>query len=207
MKCLVIGNSITTHGKCSYWWSNAGIAASDELHDYFHIVKNYIDNCKKNTKSFVYAYNYYAWEVQALDRDETFSLLDKYLDYDLDLVIIQLGENVIDVTTYESDFISLVNYIKNRCPRCRVFIIGDFWYSDDRREIKREIAKKSKSIYISLTDIQNREDFMCGMNTEVYGDDGEIHKITHAGVAKHPNDRAMEYIAEKIISRIKICGL
>jgi hypothetical protein len=40
MKCLAIGNSITTHGKCSYWWSNAGMAASDELHDYFHIVKN-----------------------------------------------------------------------------------------------------------------------------------------------------------------------
>ena len=48
---------------------------------------------------------------------------------------------------------------------------------------------------------------MCGLNTEVYGDDGESHKITHAGVAKHPNNRAMEYIAEKIISRIKLCGL
>lgn len=92
------------------------MAASDELHDYFHIVKKYIDDNKNNTENFIYAYNYYVWEVQAFDRDETFSLLDKYLDYDLDLVIIQLGENVIDVTTYERDYISLVNYIKIRCP-------------------------------------------------------------------------------------------
>ena len=48
---------------------------------------------------------------------------------------------------------------------------------------------------------------MCGMNTEVYGDDGKVHKVTHAGVAKHPNDRAMAYIAQKIISRMKLYGM
>lgn len=183
------------------------MAASNQLYDYVHIVKRYIDNYKKNTENIIRAYNYYIWEVQSLDRDETLSLLDKYLENDLDLVTIQLGENVVDVITYEYDFMSLVNYIKGRCPRCRVFIIGDFLYSNKRGEIKKEIAKKSKAVYISLADIQNREEFMCGMNTEVYGDDGMVHKVTHAGVAKHPNDHAMEYIAQKIILMIKVCGL
>ena len=74
-----------------------------------------------------------------------------------------------------------------------------------------DIYKVYKGILFKLLDFRKGElayeMFMCGLNTEVYGDDGESHKITHAGVAKHPNNRAMEYIAEKIISRIKLCGL
>ena len=151
-KYLAIGNSITKHGICSYWWNNCGMSASLQANDYFHIVKRYIASKYKIGKD-INAYNFNIWEVQSLDRDETLFFLDEFLDCEMCLVTIQLGENVIDVTTYEYDFISLVNYIKKRCPQCKVFIIGDFWYSKDRGEIKKNIAKECNAIYISLSDI------------------------------------------------------
>lgn len=36
--CLVIGNSITKHGKCDYWWGEYGMAASKLSNDYFHLL-------------------------------------------------------------------------------------------------------------------------------------------------------------------------
>ena len=37
---LAIGNSITRHPECVYWWSEAGMAASTPEQDYFHLVDN-----------------------------------------------------------------------------------------------------------------------------------------------------------------------
>lgn len=39
-KYLAIGNSITQHGICDYWWNKHGMAASREDRDYVHLVKN-----------------------------------------------------------------------------------------------------------------------------------------------------------------------
>lgn len=37
---LALGNSITKHEICSYWFDEVGMAASSEKTDYFHIVCN-----------------------------------------------------------------------------------------------------------------------------------------------------------------------
>ena len=42
-----------------------------------------------------------------------------------------------------------------------------------------------------------------GLGTTVYGNDGVAHEINHDGVAKHPGDDAMKYIAEEIYIRVK----
>ena len=39
---LALGNSITKHAVCDYWWSEMGMAASSESNDYFHLVSSQI---------------------------------------------------------------------------------------------------------------------------------------------------------------------
>lgn len=40
MNLLFIGNSITKHGKCSYWPGEWGMAASSPENDYVHLLVN-----------------------------------------------------------------------------------------------------------------------------------------------------------------------
>ena len=40
------------------------------------------------------------------------------------------------------------------------------------------------------------------MGNPVYGDDGFIHHINNADVARHPSDLGMEKIAEEILNAI-----
>lgn len=42
---LILGNSITLHSPCSYWWGSWGMAASSAEHDFVHILANMQDKC------------------------------------------------------------------------------------------------------------------------------------------------------------------
>lgn len=121
---LAIGNSITLHGTGSYWWNEVGMAASDKDHDYFHIVSAFLGS--NNSDFMSVPYNFAVWETQSHDRDETLEYLEHYLDPKLDLITVQLGENVSDLTTYEEDYVSLINYLKEKAPDARILVIEDF---------------------------------------------------------------------------------
>lgn len=198
---LAIGNSLTRHGACSYWWhSSNGMAASDLEHDYFHIVLRHLEH--KYGKVHGEALGLSTWEVQSHDRDETFFMFDPYLNEELDLVTIQLGENAGNLDTFESDFESLINYIKSKCPKARIIVIGDFWTNANRDEMKIQAADRTNVEYVSLEGIKDNPDYYAGMGTIVYDDDGNPHQIDHEGVAGHPGDQGMEAIANRVITAI-----
>lgn len=140
-KTLCIGNSITNHAICDYWWGEWGMAASKRENDYVHqLAQNLGDEEYKNTQS----YNFYIWEAQAADRAETLTVLDSYLTDDLNLVVIQLGENVTDITTFESDFEELINYVKAKAPKAEIKVIGEFWgdgIHPQKDEMKKQACK------------------------------------------------------------------
>ncbi len=64
-------------------------------------------------------------------------------------------------------------------------------------------AETCDVFYVDLREIKNKADFYAGMGSLVYGDDGSEHLIEHSGVADHPGDKAMEYIAERIFETIE----
>ena len=74
---LAIGNSITVHPKCDYWWNENGMAASKIDTDYYHIV---VDFLKKNVNVNSIPYNFSVWESLDTDRAETLELLDSFLN-------------------------------------------------------------------------------------------------------------------------------
>lgn len=196
---LAIGNSITSHEATSYWWNEGvGMAASTQDKDYEHILGQL---CGDDT--IVASMNFYDWEAQAYDRAETLTTLDSYLSANLNLVTIQLGENVKDTSTLESDYEDLINYVKNKAPKAKVAVIGEFWKDEEKDSIKKKACEATGAIFIDLSSMWDDESFEAGMGTTVYGSDGQAHTIDHDGVAKHPGDKGMQKIAELTYSAIK----
>ncbi|MCQ2790010.1 MAG: SGNH/GDSL hydrolase family protein, partial [bacterium] len=196
-KILAIGNSITNHGKCDYWWGNWGMAASKEQNDYKHrlLKKRGIEKV-----DFVFLAD---WEKFPNKRREILSYLDIYLKENYDYVIIQLGENVADSPSLEQDTTELINYVKEKNNNPQIIIVGNFWKNDKFDKIKNKVAQKTHSSYFDLKEIQDNEKYYHKIGQKVYGEDGKQHKITLGPVANHPNDRAMKYIADKIYKEIK----
>lgn len=195
---LAIGNSITIHKINNYWWNECGMAATKPEKDFVHLVVDYLE--QNHDKVCYYAVSFKVWELLENDRGETYSVIDPYLNKRLDLITVQLGENVYETETFESDFEELVTYIKEKAPDAQIVVVDDFWTYEDRAEIKKRVAKKMKVSFASLEEIkEDEETYRCGKGTVVYGADGEKHTVEHEGVLGHPNDKGMKYIAEAII--------
>lgn len=198
---LAVGNSLTLHGKCSYWWDDRrGMASSEPEKDFVHQVAAYL---KTVHGDIVFsAFNFAAWEVQAKDRAETLPLLEKYFAVPPDLITLQLGENVSDQSTFPEDFAELLQWIRAHAPAAKVIVVGDFFLSDEREKSKREIAARSGCGFADLTDLAGKEEYMCPVGTMVKDDQGRDHRVDHAGVAAHPGDAGMKAIAAKIIEQL-----
>ncbi len=197
---LAIGNSITWHRICEYWWNEIGMAATTAEKDYYHqVVKNLEDKFGNvNSK----AYSFIAWETLATDRAETYALIDLYLNDKLDLVTIQLGENIQNTETIDRDYIELVNYIKQKAPNAKILLIGNFWSNSKVENAKINASKETGCEYVDLTFIQNKEEYQNKVGDIVYDAEGNEHPIDLNAVAAHPNDKAMKYIANEILKMI-----
>lgn len=193
---LAIGNSITIHPLNEYWWNECGMAATTVENDYVHLVASALD-------AKFYAYNFATWELMGHDRGETLSLLDGLLSEELDLVTIQLSENASDLSTFESDFEELIRYVQKGAPDVQILVIGDFWDKEQKDEMKQKASEETRVEFISLDEIKGLEEYQCGMDTTVYDSEGNPHTVEHDGVADHPGNAGMKWIADRIIDVVK----
>ena len=198
---LAIGNSITWHGIADYWWNEIGMAASSADKDYVHRVVSYLQDQYGQVN--YNAYNFYVWEVQGADRAETLQLLDEYLDEKLNLVTIQLGENVTDMETFETDYEELIRYVQQKAPEAQIIVVDEFWRDDNKSAQKVEAVNNTGVQFVNLDEIKEKAEYQCGIGTMVYDFYGGGYIVEHEGVAKHPGDKGMEYIADGIISKLK----
>ena len=199
---LFIGNSITRHGYADYWWSDdRGMASTSVDTDYVHVVANRMADMQ-NLPVNAYAFNYSIWETQASDRAETFPVIKPYLNSNLDIVVIQLGENASNLTTFQDDYEELVKYVKNNARNARIILVGNFWTNVEQEKMKKMVAKTLQIPYADLSAIQNDSTYQAGLGTMVEGADGVQHEIEHEGVATHPGDKGMLWIAERIFECI-----
>lgn len=198
---LAIGNSITKHQICSYWWDEIGMGATSKDKDYVHLVEKYL--LTKNDAVQIQAVNFSNWELQGFDRVETLFEIDSYLSSKLDLVTIQLSECVWETSTFKSDYIELIELIKKKAPEARIIMIDDFWDEGEKAEILREVSSEEGVQFVDLSEIKNIKEYMCGLNTVVLDADGNEHVVTHEGVATHPGNLGMQYYADKIIDALE----
>lgn len=198
----VIGNSISIHGICEYWWGLWGMGASCKENDFVHLIA---DTLSKNHPTNFDVINFFQWETMHYDRSEALALLDKFNGKNYDFIIIQLGENIHNIDTLESDFKALINYVKNKiCAHSKIIVTGQFfsWRNDAIDNIKRKVCAETGSYFVDLQDIQTA-DYCVGLGCEVFDEYGNRHVINHKGVAIHPNDKAMKVYAEKILKLVK----
>ena len=196
---LAIGNSLTTHGICKYWWNRVGMAASDADHDYFHLVKSGLR--KRYDKVTAHAFNFSNWERTGHDRDQTFADLDKLLDERVSLVTIQLGENAKDRRTFAEDYVSLIEHIRKKTGgKAQIIVIGGFWKDDP---VRAEAAKKCGVDYASLKEAHDEPKYQSRIGAVVYDAKGNQHTVKHKGVARHPGDEGMAFIAAKVLEKVR----
>ena len=195
---LFLGNSITSHGKCGYWWGAWGMAASSEADDYVHLVVSQLE--KYGAVSFDIS-GMFLWEALAHDRAQPLGMMESAFKGNLDAVIVQMGENVISCSTMAGDLSELLEHIKSKATKAKIMVLGNFWPNDALDEIKKAVCQKMGVAYISLKDLQTPE-YFAGLGATVYGDNGEAHTIEHAGVAQHPGNKAMIAIAERIVATL-----
>lgn len=211
---LAIGNSITKHPVYGgYWWGEWGMAATSEEMDYYHRVKEKIDQVYMENSC--QALNYTVWEDPFYERRNSLTYLDGVLNDKLDVVSVQLGENIphpeeVADEEYrllmEADYRELFTYIKQKAPNAKLIVVGNFWENEIIDSVKQNLAQEFGASYISLAEVRGPE-YRIGLGSEVLGADGVTHVIEAEGVAEHPNDEAMRYISERIVENIPGLGM
>jgi hypothetical protein len=187
---FAIGNSLTL---ISSW--GRGICSTQPDNDYFGLVKKYLQ--QKFGGISAYRYNFASWERCYDDRSQTFVILQPFLSEKLNLVTIQLGENAANTQTYESDLKNLISFVKQKCPRAKVIVVGDFW-NENRNRMRKNASSAENCAFADLAEIIGDEKFQSGTGAICFLNDGTEIPVSKEA-STHPGDSGMKFIAEKII--------
>lgn len=197
-KVLFIGNSITQHPICSYWWGLWGMAASRRENDYVHRVMAVL---QENVPSASYVIgNIGMWELEFDDHE--WRITPQYDLPGVDLVVIRLGENTDPghVSEFEAGLGRLIDAIR-LFINPRIVITGQYWTDAEKERACINAAANKGATYVRIDQYYTAE-YKERVGNYVYGDDGQQHMIDNVAVAQHPSDLGMEKIAEAILAAV-----
>jgi hypothetical protein len=190
---LFIGNSITRHGilESIGWYQDCGMAASSIDKDYVHQTVKMLEE-KYGKVQFCIAQRS-DWE-RAFDSPNALDYYKEAYDFDADIAIFRLGENVRmtkpeHVEVFANALIDAMKYLtENR--RAKLVVTDTFWRN---QYINTSIEKACAVMGIESVKIGD------------LGDDDSMKAIglfSHGGVAMHPGDKGMKAIADRIVAKI-----
>lgn len=194
IKIMFLGNSMTYHEKKEIigWYNQWGMAASKEENDYVHKLASLLE--KNNIEIDKCIVNMCEWERNYKDGDEVLKsgIYKAALDFNADIIILRFLENCplddFDKETFEKQLLSLIKYF-NPNNKAKVILTTSFW-----RHIGSEVIKK----------VAEEWGYKCVFLTDL-GDEDKmkaIGKFEHSGVAMHPGDLGMEYMALRILPAV-----
>jgi lysophospholipase L1-like esterase len=197
-RVLFLGNSITLHPPLpSIGWSgNWGMAASAEAKDYVHLVTAEIAKAARaNPQTRVR--NIADFERQH-DTYEISARLKTDLEFNADIVIVAIGENVPGLESdaakakYAAAFARLLAELKQH-GHPAIFVRGCFWPDPAKDEIIKQASANAGATFIDIAPLGRDESNAARSE----------RKIDHAGVAGHPGDKGMRAIADAIWAAIQ----
>jgi hypothetical protein len=205
VRVLCLGNSITLHtigrtrpGADPFWEGHWGMCASRPDSDYVHRLQKYmLLHCPQST---VIGINIATWEANPLCNKD--SLIGAYIK-DKDLIIIRLGENVVNDSLFAAEFPNLISYCELYTKN--IIITGMYWKNTRREHVFIQASREFNLPYVPLYWIyDNYQDVVkAHVGDTIYNVKGEPYTIKTDFITTHPNDYGMKLIADAISQKIK----
>lgn len=191
-KVLFLGNSITKHGVLPEigWYGDWGMAASDKEKDYVHLCEKKITSIYPEA-SFCIVQGA-EWERRYRDED-VFNLFEEAKNYNPDLIISFLSENVPDDYFEKESFIKsmheLHKYLSGNNLKTKIIVLSNFFNNEIKSNVLKEYSIKYNTSFVFISDIIANE-----MNL--------ANSFEHEGVKIHPGDEGMKIIANRIMDEV-----
>jgi lysophospholipase L1-like esterase len=197
-KILFLGNSITLHGPAAEigWTGNWGMAASAVELDYVHLLTAEISRATSTTPR-IRVRNIADFE-RGYEKFDIDSSLKADLEFDPDLVIVAIGENVAELSTPEARdgfslaFSRLLTAIKSRKPKV-IVVRSCFGRNPPKDQILRKSSSAVDALFVDISKLADEESNFARSE----------RVIEHAGVAGHPGDKGMRAICDAILEAIQ----
>lgn len=196
-KVLFLGNSITKHGPKADidWTGNWGMAASAEAKDYVHVFTASLAQKQgstpeilvKNIADFERAHQGYDFAAK----------LKEAIDFQADLIVLAIGENVPALKTPEEKaklqeaVTKLLTTLKGE-RKPVVLVRSCFWANVAKDEALRGACDAVSGIYVDLSALAK--------DKSLYG--RAEREFKNAGVANHPGDKGMAAIADALMKAL-----
>ena len=193
-KVLFVGNSITLHGvKPDIGWHWLwGMAASAKEKDYVHQTMHMVREIAPDAGYMIMQAA--DWERGFWKGPEAFDNLRIAREYDADILVFRIGENVLDKDMKEYDlsaaFEKLIGFL-NPSGKAQVIVTDMFWPNPEKDACAKRAAQKTSSRFVSINHLGTMDEMKA------------LGLFEHTGVAAHPGDLGMLKIAEAVFEAMK----
>ncbi len=196
---VIIGNSITRHGGGDDWPEERGMAATRDDKDYVRVLEKLFK--ADGIPDVEYTVEpYYPHDINSA-RNFTSRKTDHLFGDDIDLIIIQIGENILPdapITEYQEVYTEMIKKLKSQMQKAQVIIIDSMYSSEGVTYTLSKIASDTGSIFMPIDMIKTDDTYRSFIGDKVYDNDGNAYEISNVAIAVHPNDKGHKYIAEQI---------
>lgn len=196
-KVLFLGNSITLHGPRAdiEWSGNWGMAASAAEKDYVHLVTQALAT-RSSTAPEVMVKNIADFERAHAGYDLSGKLKEQ-IDFEADLIIVAIGENVPALKTAEEEaaFLKAVTALLKAVKgdrKATVLVRSSFWANAAKDKALAAACTSVGGVFIDISALGKDETNYARSERE----------FKHAGVANHPGDKGMAAIANAIVKAL-----
>lgn len=197
---LIVGNSLSYHSEAkNIGWNLAnGMAASGPDKDYAHLLLRMTDSIMPDKRINLKITPFAKFERNFATYD--LGDLDSLLTYRPDLIIIQIGENVLFTETntpdlFKEKYMSLINYLRGD-DHPLVICTTPFFPSVQKNIIIQQVALATNSFLIDLSHLVLLDEKNYAKNEDDYPGDKSVWK--NDGIGVHPGDFGMKNIAQQI---------
>ena len=199
-KTLFVGNELLTG-------FGFGMAASDSQHDYYYLVNQAIT--EQNPDYSAEKLDGTAWEAAKTVEEQDAFLNDTLLpmlDEDLELVVIQLGDNVNTeekLSLFEEGSRKMLEFVRTQCPKARVVWVGAWYQTEAKSQHMKAACQQTGCGFIDIAPLATPENQSAVGNTYI-DENGEEQTITSDVVASYPGDAGFKAIANLILYKLGI---